>query len=117
MVAGMVPPIAIAIASWVFKNKFTDNDRKTAPVNAIMGLCFISEAAIPYAAGDPLHVIPSCVIGSAVAGALCTLMAPHGGIFVFPVVGNPLMYIIALAIGSIVGAVMLGLLRKPVESK
>ena len=96
MVAGMVPPIAIAIASWVFKNKFTDNDRKTAPVNAIMGLCFISEAAIPYAAGDPLHVIPSCVIGSAVAGALsmafkCTLMAPHGGIFVFPVVGNPLM--------------------------
>ena len=122
MVAGMVPPIAIAIASWVFKNKFTDNDRITAPVNAIMGLCFISEAAIPYAAGDPLHVIPSCVIGSAVAGALsmafkCTLMAPHGGIFVFPVVGNPLMYIIALAIGSIVGAVMLGLLRKPVESK
>lgn len=122
MVGGMVPPIAIAIASWVFKNKFTDNDRKTAPVNAIMGLCFISEAAIPYAAGDPIHVIPSCVIGSAVAGALsmafkCTLMAPHGGIFVFPVVGNPLMYIIALAIGSIVGAVMLGLLRKPVESK
>ena len=122
MVGGMVPPIAIAIASWVFKNKFTDNDRKTAPVNAIMGLCFISEAAIPYAAGDPLHVIPSCVIGSAVAGALsmafkCTLMAPHGGIFVFPVVGNALMYIIALAIGSIVGAVMLGLLRKPVESK
>ena len=87
-----------------------------------MGLCFISEAAIPYAAGDPLHVIPSCVIGSAVAGALsmaftCTLMAPHGGIFVFPGVGNALMYIIALAIGSIVGAVMLGLLRKPVESK
>ena len=93
MVGGMVPPIAIAIASWVFKNKFTDNDRKTAPVNAIMGLCFISEAAIPFAAGDPLHVIPPCVIGSAVAGALsmafkCTLMAPHGGIFVFPVVGN-----------------------------
>ena len=87
-----------------------------------MGLCFISEAAIPFAAGDPLHVIPPCVIGSAVAGALsmafkCTLMAPHGGIVVFPVVGNALMYIIALAIGSIVGAVMLGLLRKPVESK
>ena len=122
MVAGMVPPIAIAIASWVFKNKFTDNDRKTAPVNAIMGLCFISEAAIPYAAGDPLHVIPSCVIGSAVAGALsmafkCTLMAPHGGIFVFPVVGHTLMYIVALLIGAIVGAIMLGLLRKPVESK
>ena len=122
MVGGMVPPIAIAISSWVFKNKFTDNDRKTAPVNAIMGLCFISEAAIPYAAGDPLHVIPSCVIGSAVAGALsmafkCTLMAPHGGIFVFPVVGHTLMYIVALLIGAIVGAIMLGLLRKPVESK
>ena len=111
MVGGMVPPIAIAISSWVFKNKFTDNDRKTAPVNAIMGLCFISEAAIP-----------SCVIGSAVAGALsmafkCTLMAPHGGIFVFPVVGHALMYIVALLIGAIVGAIMLGLLRKPVESK
>lgn len=119
MVGGMVPPIAIAIASWAFKNKFTDNDRKAAPVNAIMGLCFISEAAIPYAAGDPLHVIPSCVVGSAAAGALsmafqCTLMAPHGGIFVFPVVGNALMYVVALLVGSIIGAVMLGLLRKPV---
>ena len=119
MVGGMVPPIAIAIASWVFKNKFSDNDRKAAPVNAIMGLCFISEAAIPYAAGDPLHVIPSCVIGSAAAGALsmafkCTLMAPHGGIFVFPVVGNALMYVVALLVGSIIGAVLLGLLRKPV---
>ena len=119
MVGGMVPPIAIAIASWVFKNKFSDNDRKAAPVNAIMGLCFITEAAIPYAAGDPLHVIPSCVIGSAAAGALsmafeCTLMAPHGGIFVFPVVGNALMYIVALLVGSIIGAVLLGVLRKPV---
>ena len=119
MVGGMVPPIAIAISSWVFKNKFSDNDRKAAPVNAIMGLCFISEAAIPYAAGDPLHVIPSCVIGSAAAGALsmafqCTLMAPHGGIFVFPVVGNALMYIVALLVGSIIGAVLLGILRKPV---
>lgn len=121
MVGGMVPPIAIAISSWVFKSKFTDNDRKTAPVNAIMGLCFISEAAIPYAAGDPIHVIPSCVVGSAVAGALsmifkCTLMAPHGGVFVFPVVGNALMYIVALIVGSLVGAVLLGLLRKPVEN-
>ena len=118
MVGGMVPPIAIAISSWLFKNKFTDNDRKAAPVNAIMGLCFISEAAIPYAAGDPLHVIPSCVIGSAVSGALsmafqCTLMAPHGGIFVFPVVGNPFMYIVSLLVGSVVGAVLLGVLRKP----
>ncbi len=120
MVGGMVPPIAIAIASWLFKTKFTDNDRKSAPVNAIMGLCFISEAAIPYAAGDPIHVIPSCVIGSAVSGALsmffrCTLMAPHGGVFVFPVVGNAVFYIISLLVGSIVGAVLLGLLRKPVK--
>lgn len=120
MVGGMVPPIAIAIASWLFKSKFTDNDRKASVVNAIMGLCFISEAAIPYAAGDPLRVIPSCVLGSAVGGALsmafgCTLMAPHGGIFVFPVVGNALMYVVALAIGSLVGAVALGFLRKPVK--
>ena len=119
MVGGMVPPIAIAISSWVFKNKFTDNDRKTAPVNAIMGLCFISEAAIPYAAGDPLHVIPSCVIGSAVAGALsmafkCTLMAPHGGIFVFPVVGNALLYLLALVIGTVVSTFLLGLFKKKV---
>ena len=120
MVGGMVPPIAIAIASWLFKNKFTDNDRKAAPVNAIMGLCFISEAAIPYAAGDPIHVIPSCVVGSAAAGALsmlfkCTLMAPHGGVFFFPVVGNALMYILALLAGSLIGAVLLGVLRKPVK--
>ncbi len=121
MVGGMVPPIAIAIASWLFKNKFTDNDRKAAPVNAIMGLCFISEAAIPYAAQDPARVIPSCVVGSAVAGALsemfkCTLRAPHGGLFVFPTVGNTMMYIVALLVGSIVGAVLLGVLRKPVEN-
>jgi len=118
MVGGMVPPIAIAIASWLFKNKFTDNDRKSAPVNAIMGLCFISEAAIPYAAGDPIHVIPSCVVGSAVAGALsmlfgCTLRAPHGGVFVVATIGNPLMYIVALIIGSLAGAALLGVLRKP----
>ncbi len=122
MAGGMVPPIAIAISSLVFKNKFTDNDRKTAPVNAIMGLCFISEAAIPFAAADPAHVIPSCVVGSAVAGALsmmfkCTLRAPHGGLFVVPTIGNPFMYIVALVIGSIVGAVMLGLIRKPVAAK
>jgi PTS system fructose-specific IIC component len=120
MVGGMVPPIAIAISSLLFKNKFTDNDRKAAPVNAIMGLCFISEAAIPYAAGDPLHVIPSCVIGSAVAGALsmafgCTLRAPHGGLFVVPTIGSPAMYIVALIVGSLVGAALMGLLRKPVE--
>ena len=122
MAGGMVPPIAIAISSWAFKTKFTDNDRANAPVNAIMGLCFISEAAIPYAAGDPGHVIPSCVVGSAVAGALsmafgCTLRAPHGGIFVIPTIGNPFMYLVALLIGSIVGAVLLGVLRKPVDKK
>ncbi len=120
MAGGMVPPIAIAISSYAFKTKFTDNDRKTAPVNAIMGLCFISEAAIPYAAGDPGHVIPSCVIGSAVAGALsmafgCTLRAPHGGIFVIPTIGNPAMFLVALLVGSIVGAILLGVLRKPVS--
>ncbi|MDO4975755.1 MAG: fructose-specific PTS transporter subunit EIIC [Eubacteriales bacterium] len=121
MVGGMVPPIAIAISSWVFKNKFTDNDRKAAPVNAIMGLCFISEAAIPYAAQDPARVIPSCVIGSAVAGGLselfgCTLRAPHGGLFVFPTVGNTMMYIVALIVGSVVGAVILGLIKKPAQN-
>ena len=122
MIGGMVPPCAIALATLLFKNRFTEDERKAGPTNFIMGLSFITEGAIPFAAADPLHVIPACVIGSGIAGALsmafkCTLMAPHGGIFVFPVVGNALMYIIALAIGSIVGAVMLGLLRKPVESK
>lgn len=122
MIGGMTPPCAIALATMLFPNKFTKQEREAGPTNFIMGLAFITEGAIPYAASDPLHVIPACVIGSGIAGAMsmafkCTLMAPHGGIFVFPVVGNPLMYIIALAIGSIVGAVMLGLLRKPVESK
>ena len=122
MIGGMTPPCAIALATMLFLNKFTKQEREAGPTNFIMGLAFITEGAIPYAASDPLHVIPACVIGSGIAGAMsmafkCTLMAPHGGIFVFPVVGNALMYIIALAIGSIVGAVMLGLLRKPVESK
>ena len=122
MVGGMTPPCAIALASLLFKDKFTKEEREAGPTNFIMGLAFITEGAIPFAASDPIHVLPSCIVGSAIAGAIsmffnCTLMAPHGGIFVFPVVGNALMYIIALAIGSIVGAVMLGLLRKPVESK
>ena len=117
MVGGMVPPIAIAIATLVFKNKFTAAERKSGPVNFIMGLSFITEGAIPYAAADPLHVIPSLFIGSGVAGALsmafkCTLMAPHGGIFVFPVVGNVVMYLVALLVGSLVGAVLLGILKK-----
>ena len=117
MVGGMVPPIAIAIATLVFKNKFTAEERKAGPTNFVMGLSFITEGAIPFAASDPLHVLPSCMVGSAVAGALsmafnCTLMAPHGGIFVFPVVGSPLMYLAALAAGTVVGALMLGVLKK-----
>lgn len=116
----MVPPIAIALASLLFKNKFTEDERKTAPTNIVMGLSFITEGAIPFAASDPLHVLPACAIGSALAGALsmlfgCTLMAPHGGIFVFVTVGNPLMYLLALVIGSVVGALLLGLFRKPVK--
>ena len=118
MAGGMVPPIAIAIATIFFKSKFTQSEQKTAPTNFIMGFSFITEGAIPFAAGDPLHVIPACVIGSAITGAItmffdCTLMAPHGGIFVVPTIGNPLGYLIAIAVGSIIGAVVLGLIRKP----
>ena len=117
MVGGMVPPIAIALATTFFKNRFTEEERKNGPVNYIMGLSFITEGAIPYAAADPARVIPSCMIGAATAGGLsmafgCSLRAPHGGIFVFPVVGNPLQYVIALAIGSVVGMLMLALLKK-----
>lgn len=119
MVGGMVPPIAIALSTSTFKSKWSAEDRRNGIVNYIMGLCFISEGAIPYAAKDPIRVIPSCIIGSAVAGALsmafnCTLRAPHGGIFVFPVVGNALWYIVALAAGSIVGAFILGVLKRKV---
>ena len=120
MVGGMVPPIAIALATIFFKNKFTPAERKSGPVNFIMGLCFITEGAIPFAAADPLRVIPSLMVGSGVAGALsmvfrCTLMAPHGGIFVFPVVGNVGMYLVSLLVGSVVGCLMLGILKKRVE--
>lgn len=112
MVGGMVPPLAIALATMFFKNKFTEEERKAGPTNIVMGLSFISEGAIPFAASDPLRVLPSCIIGSAVAGALsmvfnCTLMAPHGGIFVFLTVGHPLLYLISLAVGSVVGCVIL----------
>ncbi|MDK2808842.1 MAG: fructose system or component, partial [Clostridiales bacterium] len=104
----------------LFKNKFTTEERKSGPVNFVMGLSFISEGAIPFAAADPLRVLPSLIVGSAVAGGLsmafnCTLMAPHGGIFVFPVVGNAVMYLVALVIGTIVGALMLGLLKRNVQ--
>lgn len=119
MVGGMVPPLAIAISTMFFKNKYTAEERKAGPTNIVMGLSFISEGAIPFAASDPLRVIPSCIVGSAISGALasafkCTLMAPHGGIFVFPVVGNALLYLLALLIGSFVGAFVLGALKKKV---
>lgn len=120
MIGGMVPPCAIALATLLFKQKFTKEERESGPVNFIMGLAFITEGAIPFAASDPLHVLPSCIVGAAAAGALsmafgCTLMAPHGGIFVFPVVEHALMYLAALVIGTIIGAVLLGLLKKKVE--
>lgn len=119
MIRGMTPPCAIALATLLFKNKFTKEERDAGPTNFIMGLAFITEGAIPFAASDPLHVLPSCIIGSALAGALsmafhCTLMAPHGGIFVFPVVGNALMYLVALAAGTVVSALLLGVLKKKV---
>ena len=120
MVGGMVPPIAIALSTIIHKKKYTEAERKSGPVNFIMGLCFITEGAIPYAAADPIHVIPSLMVGSGIAGALsmafkCTLMAPHGGIFVFPVVGNVFMYLVALLVGSVVGCLLLGVLKKNKE--
>ena len=119
MIGGMVPPIAIALATTFFKNKFTAQERKSGPVNYIMGLSFITEGAIPYAASDPLHVIPSCMVGAGLAGGLsmlfkCTLMAPHGGIFVFAVVGNWPFYLLSLAIGSVASMLMLGFWKKKV---
>lgn len=120
MVGGMVPPLAIALCTALFKDKFTDAERKTAPTNVVMGLSFITEGAIPFAASDPVHVLPSCAIGSALAGALsalfgCTLMAPHGGIFVILTIGNPLMYLAALLAGTVTAALLLGFTRKKVS--
>ncbi|MEE3333324.1 MAG: fructose-specific PTS transporter subunit EIIC [Ruminococcus sp.] len=117
MIGGMVPPIAIALSTTIFKNRWSEDERKNGPVNFVMGLSFVTEGAIPYAAGHPLQVIPSCVVGSAIAGALsalfgCTLKAPHGGIFVLPTIGNPLMYFLALVIGSVAGMLMLAILMK-----
>ena len=120
MIGGMVPPLAIALCTTFFKNRFTQKERESGIVNYVMGLSFITEGAIPFAASDPAKVIPACVIGSGVAGALamffgCTLNAPHGGIFVLPVIGNPLMFFVSLAVGSIVGAIILGFLKKPLD--
>ena len=117
MIGGMVPPIAIALATTFFKNRWTKDELKSGPLNYLMGLCFITEGAIPYAASDPLRVIPSCIVGSAVSGAIaalfgCTCPAPHGGIFTFAVVGKPIGYLVALVAGSVVGALMLALLKK-----
>ncbi len=120
MIGGMTPPCAIALATLLFKKKFTKEERDSGPTNFIMGLAFITEGAIPFAASDPLHVLPACVVGSGVAGALsmifnCTLMAPHGGIFVFPVVGNAIMYVVALVVGTLVSTFLLGVLKKNIE--
>lgn len=122
MIGGMVPPLAIALSNTFFKNRWTSDERKNSTVNYIMGLSFITEGAIPYAASYPLKVIPSCMVGSAVAGTLsalfnCTLMAPHGGIFVFAVVGNWYWYLLSLAVGSIVSMLMLALLKKPIKKQ
>ena len=120
MAGGMIPPLAIALATTFFKHKFTKKDRQSGLTNYIMGLSFITEGAIPFAAADPIRVIPSCAVGAATAGALtaffgCTLRAPHGGIFVVPVIGNPFGFLAAIAIGSILGAIILGILKKPVN--
>ena len=119
MIGGMVPPCAIALSTLLFKKKYTLEERKSGPTNFVMGLSFITEGAIPFAAADPLRVIPSLVVASAIAGGLsamfgCTLMAPHGGIFVFPVVGNPLSYLLSLVVGTVVGAVILGFVKRDV---
>lgn len=121
MAGGMVPPLAIALCTTFFKNRFTESERKAGVTNYVMGLSFITEGAIPFAAADPLRVIPSCVVGSAVTGALtmafdCTLRAPHGGIFVVPTIGNPLMYLVSILVGAIIGCVILSILKKPLKN-
>ena len=120
MAGGMVPPLAIALCTTLFKKKFTEKERQSGIVNYIMGLSFITEGAIPFAAQDPLHVIPGCLAGAAMAGGLselfgCTVRAPHGGLFVLPTVGNPLMYLAAVAAGAVTGCVVLAFLKKDLE--
>jgi len=121
MAGGMVPPLAIALATLIFPKKFTENERKSGPTNIIMGLSFITEGAIPFAAADPIRVIPACIIGSGLAGGLsmffeCTLRAPHGGIFVVPTIGNPLMYLVSIIIGAIVSGIILGSIKRKIQA-
>ena len=120
MAGGMVPPLAIALCTTFFKKKFTEKERQSGMVNYIMGLSFITEGAIPFAAQDPLRILPSCILGSAVAGGLsmlfgCTLRAPHGGLFVLPTIGNPVMYLVSVAVGAAAGCLVLALLKKNLE--
>ena len=117
MAGGMVPPLALALAVFVFRNKFSEKERQSGVANLIMGACFITEGAIPFAAADPLRVLPSCIIGSAVAGGLsmffgCALRAPHGGVFVLPVISHPFGFLAAVILGAVVGMLLLGLLKK-----
>ena len=120
MAGGMVPPLGIALATTFFKNKFTKDERDAGKVCYIMGLSFITEGAIPFAASDPIRVIPACIIGSGIAGGLSMffkvqLPAPHGGLFVLPVVTNPIMYLVAIVVGSVITALILGFIKKPVQ--
>jgi PTS system fructose-specific IIC component len=122
MVGGMVPPLVIALSTTIFKNRWTESERNSGIVNYIMGLSFISEGAIPFAASDPLRVLPSCIIGSAVAGALsaafgCTSPAPHGGFWVIGIIGNPLMYVVALLAGSVLALLFSACLRRSSHQK
>ena len=122
MAGGMIPPLAIALCTTVFKNRFTQKERESGIVNYILGLSFITEGAIPFAASDPLRILPSCIIGSAVTGGLsmffgCTLRAPHGGIFVLPTIGNPLAYAFSILAGAIVGCIILAILKKPLKNE
>lgn len=121
MAGGMVPPLAIALCTTLFPNRFSEAERKSGPTNYIMGLSFITEGAIPFAAADPIRVLPSCIIGAGTAGALsmffeCTLRAPHGGVFVVPTIGNPLMYLVSIAIGAVIGCALLAILKNPVKA-
>ena len=120
MIGGMVPPLAIALCATFFKNRFSKDERGSALTNYIMGASFITEGAIPFAAADPLRVIPSCAIGAGIAGGLsmlfgCTLRAPHGGLWVTAIIGNPLYYLAALAVGSLIGMALLAILKKPIH--